>query len=161
IPGAILGGAFWIYGDTKENPLATHAGQAQLESLLATTVLVSAMKQVTARQRPNGDPGALPSAHVAHVFATGAVLNEFYGWKAGAPVYALGVLTAVGRMQDDRHWLSDTVGGAAVAIFIGRAFARSHLKQHETAQSEPTESSVRVQPLLGPGSLGVALHWEF
>lgn len=154
-PGVLLGGGFWIYGAMKENSYLTHAGQAQLEALLATTVTVSIMKQVTARERPNGDPGAFPSAHVAHVFATASVLDEFYGWKVGAPLYALGVLTAVGRMQDDRHWLSDTVGGAVVATFIGKAFARSHL------QTQSGETTVHVQPLLAPGSLGVALHWEF
>lgn len=161
IPGALLGAGMWIYGSTKENSFVEHAGQAQIETLLMTTLTVGVVKQLSSRERPNGDPGAFPSAHVANVFATGAVLNEFYGWKAGVPTYALGVLTALGRMQDDRHWLTDTVGGAAVAIFIGRAFARSHLKQHEARTLAPAESTVKVQPLLAPGSLGLAFHWEF
>jgi hypothetical protein len=128
VPGVIAGGAFWIYGYEEKRPHEVHAGQAELEALAATGILTEAIKFGAQRERPDSsDRHSFPSGHTSTVFASATVFEEFYGWKAGVPLYALGVLTAVGRIVDNRHWLSDTVGGAVLGSAIGHAVARGNL----------------------------------
>ena len=67
------------------------------------------------RTRPNGDPRSFPSGHASATFATATVLHRHYGWKLGLPFYLLGVYTAASRIQDKKHWLTDTVMGATSA----------------------------------------------
>ncbi len=56
------------------------------------------------------------------------------------PFYLLGVYTAGSRIQDKKHWLTDTVMGATVGITAGRAVT-FHLKQRP----------VQVMPGIVPG----------
>jgi membrane-associated phospholipid phosphatase len=53
-------------------------------------------------------------------------LREHFGWKWGAPAYAIGAYVSVSRMVDNKHWASDVVFGTAVGIVSGRAAAFVH-----------------------------------
>lgn len=162
--GVAIGGGLWLWGDLKDRPYHSHAGQAQIETLLATTVIVSGLKSVTNRMRPDQSGNdALPSAHSAYAFAAATVLNEFYGGKIGYPAYAIAALTAASRMQDDRHWLSDTVGGAAVAIIVGRAFSRSHKKRYDDWEraTNGTKATLNIRPKISSDSVGVVFQYDF
>jgi hypothetical protein len=54
------------------------------------------------------------------------VIQRRFGWKAGAPLYALGGYVAVSRLQENQHYLSDVVFGAALGIVAGRASVYSN-----------------------------------
>jgi membrane-associated phospholipid phosphatase len=54
-------------------------------------------------------------------FAVAPVFTERFGWRAGVPAYALALVTAIGRMEDRRHYLSDCVFGAALGLASGTA----------------------------------------
>ncbi len=137
IPGTLLGAGFWIFGELAQSPYATHSGQAQIESLLITGLISAALKGALQRKRPDGsDHYSFPSGHVSTAFASAMVLQEFYGWKAGVPAYLLGAITAAGRLSDNRHWLSDTVGGAALGLLVGHAFSRAHLNRYNAYAAE-------------------------
>jgi hypothetical protein len=152
VPGLLFGGSFWLYGHIKERPYEIQAGKAQLETIAVTGATVALLKSFAGRKRPDGsDDYSFPSAHAAYAFATATVLGEFYGWKVGVPAYLLAGLTAAGRMQDNRHWLSDTVGGAAIAFVVGQAFSRTRLKWHEQEMKQKEEqekSALRFMPEL-------------
>ncbi len=163
VPGAILGAGFWILGDLNQSPRASHAGQAQLETLLVTGITTSVLKGVVNRQRPDrSDHFSFPSGHTSTVFATATVLNEFYGWKVGVPAFALGALTGVARISDDRHWLSDTVGGATLALLIGHAFSRAHLERLEEYSDEHSLlSQIKILPMVERAGGGLVLYARF
>jgi hypothetical protein len=124
VPGALLGAGFWLYGAWRDDAGAARSGQSQLEALAATGIATLALKLSVARARPDGsDQQSFPSGHTSTTFATAAVLNEFYGWRAGVPAYALAALTGASRLSADKHWLSDVAAGAALGMWMGRAFA--------------------------------------
>ncbi|RYZ73172.1 MAG: phosphatase PAP2 family protein [Proteobacteria bacterium] len=111
------------------------------------------------RERPDGsDNLSFPSGHNTLAWTTAAVIHEFYGWKWGAVGYATGVITMVGRMGANKHWLSDTVGGAAAGIIIGGAIARAH-KKRLNAQEEKWKMS--VHPQFQKGAPGLMLSVSF
>jgi hypothetical protein len=151
IPGVLLGSGFWIAGENLKDKKLVHLGQANLEALLVTTLITSAIKVGVGRERPDGsNTRSFPSGHTSSWTATAAVFSEFYGWKVGVPMYMLSAFTAASRMSENRHWLSDTVGGALVGVWVGRSFARAHLAQLEPSQNG-LASRIRWMPVYEPG----------
>lgn len=136
VPGALIGAGFWWYGASNGRAYELHAGQAHLEALLATGVLGFIIKGLAGRERPDGsDRYSFPSGHTSTVSASAMTLAEFYGWKVGVPAFLIVALTGLSRVSHDRHWLSDTIGGAALGIVVGHAVARAHLDAIEGVES--------------------------
>jgi len=86
---------------------------------LSTVALTYALKYSVGRTRPNArNKHSYPSGHTSVAFATATMYQMWYGWKAGVPAYAMAALTAFQRMDDDQHWFSDVVMGAAIGIAL-------------------------------------------
>lgn len=127
-------------------------GIAHSEALVATFVTTSVLKIANNRPRPNGlNRRAMPSGHTSTTFASATALSYAYGWIAAVPAYAAATFTALTRVSDDAHWLSDTVAGAAVGIFWGRA---SHF-HHENG------SSGAIGPMYLEGGMGLQYVGRF
>ncbi len=160
-PGAALGIAFWGIGAWRGNAKAVHAGQAQLEALAVTGIFTAGLKRLSIRERPEGsDRLSFPSGHTSTVFASATVLSMFYGWPVGVPAFALGFATAVGRMADRKHWFSDTVGGAALGIWVGQAFSRPHWRRL-SGEGVAAPTSVVVLPVFDGETAGVVARADF
>lgn len=135
VPGALAGIGQWWYGLKSENSKSLHAGQAHLEALVVTGILTAVIKYSAKRQRPDkSDYYSFPSGHTSTVFASATVIQEFYGWRWGVPLYLLGGLTSASRMADGRHWFSDTLAGATLGMVIGHAFAKEHLRPEKISR---------------------------
>jgi len=112
-----------------------------LQSVALTGILIYGLKYLGQRERPdnadnafdwNGPSGgdtnsAFPSGHAGNAFAMATVVAETYGdehpwvpWLA----YPVAGLTALGRVNAERHWASDVFMGAAIGHFIGRMVTR-------------------------------------
>lgn len=156
VPGALAGLGFWFYGSRYHEKKAMHSGQAQIEALVSTAVSTIIGKNLARRSRPDGsDPYSFPSGHTSTVFASASVLQKFYGWKLGAPIYALGVFTAMSRWSEGRHWASDTVAGATLGIWMGYAFASAHLG--DASRGDAPDSSYVLVPEIDQNQVG--LRW--
>jgi membrane-associated phospholipid phosphatase len=53
------------------------------------------------------------------------VLHQYYGWKVGAPAYALGSYVALARMAWNRHHATDVVMGAGFGIAAAKTVTMS------------------------------------
>lgn len=83
-------------------------------------VTVFSVKSITKQQRPDGsDYSSFPSGHTAEAFASAEFLRQEYKdisvWY-GVAGYATATATAVLRMYNNKHWLSDVVAGAGIGI---------------------------------------------
>jgi hypothetical protein len=151
VPGVLIGGGLWYFGDKYDDARTIHAGHASLEAVATTAITVSTLKLFVNRERPDGsDRFSFPSGHTSTVFASAGVLHQFYGWKTGAVAEAIGVLTGLGRVEANRHWFSDTVGGGLIGFAIGRAVARAHLNELGELESadEKRQASFTVVPFV-------------
>ncbi len=89
-------------------------------SLAFMAVGVNGLKYTFRRTRPDGSArNSFPSGHTATVFTFATLLHLEYGWKS--PWFSIGaysVAASVGimRMLNNRHWLSDVLGGALIGI---------------------------------------------
>ena len=100
--------------------------------------------------RWNGGQFGFPSYHTASSFAMAAVIDEYYGHRAGLPAYTVAGLIGWSRIDERDHDLSDIVFGAALGYVIGKSVAKNHLCK---------DSRVNIFPYTHPtdGSSGVML----
>ena len=90
-------------------------------AFISETALVNGIKYTVREPRPNfAEHNSFPSGHTATAFTGAELVRTEYGWGWGIPAYV--VATGVGfmRLYNDRHWVTDTLGGAAVGIISAR-----------------------------------------
>jgi hypothetical protein len=101
--------------------------KSAMQALLLTDMVTAGMKVLAHDDSPNDEPHAWPSGHVSSTAALAGVVWEYYGWKAGLPMYLLTGWVATSRLNDREHWLSDVIFGAALGATIGHSVARGRL----------------------------------
>ena len=127
----LLGGAGIIYavGRLRDQPRVSHVGMDLIRAVALAEGLTQALKYTTRRERPDGSGlTSFPSGHAADTFAFATALERHLNWRLYVPAYAFSSYVAFSRLPQNRHWLSDTVFGAAVGIIAGRTATG-----HETA----------------------------
>ncbi len=93
------------------------------ETMIASTLITVAGKEITHRQRPdNSDHKSFPSGHVSGSFAPAAFLYYRYGAAYGVPAFVAATFVAYTRVEDRKHYITDTLAGAAVGILSAKYF---------------------------------------
>jgi membrane-associated phospholipid phosphatase len=131
-------------------------GISHARALISTELVTIALKNTIQRRRPNGANNvSMPSGHTSTAFATATALTYSYGWKAGIWAYPLATFVGLSRMADDNHWLSDTVAGAFIGFWMGRASAFS------TSETDQNSVSVQWIPVLQAQYQGLTVQFDF
>jgi membrane-associated phospholipid phosphatase len=134
----------YIIGRVSRSTRLTSLGADLVDAQIVSGVITQTIKAAAQRTRPNGGNHSFPSGHTSATFATASVIQQHYGWKAGAPLYALGAYVSVSRMVDNKHWASDVIFGTAIGIVSGRAASVGHGPQ-----------PVSVAPSIIPGGFAI------
>lgn len=119
--------------------LSKHAvritGVKTFEAFAFSGIIVTILKSLFGRWRPYAEHGnlsftfftlgpndhlSLPSGDAAIAFAystilAGAINNKIWKWMW----YLFAVITSVGRLYHDQHWLSDVVLASGIAVWVG------------------------------------------
>ena len=142
-----IGAGFATYGAGKSigNKKLAYAGRDIVRAQVVSQVMVQSLKYTVRRDRPDhSNNKSFPSGHSASGFATATVLQRYYGWKVGAPAYALGTYISLARMSWNRHHATDVVMGAGFGIAAARTV---------TMEMAKSKFSVGVQPQVGGASV--------
>ncbi len=89
-------------------------------STVIMAAAVNGLKYTIRRPRPDGsENNSFPSGHAATSFMTATMLHKEYGWRS--PWFSIGAYTVatasgVSRILNNKHWMTDIVGGAAIGI---------------------------------------------
>jgi membrane-associated phospholipid phosphatase len=106
----------------------TRSGARVTGALLLAGAAASGGKLLVGRRRPGGTSGAyvfhpfsgddaFPSGHTTMAFALAASLSdEIHRPWATVGLYAAAAGTGWSRLNDDKHWFSDVLAGAAVGV---------------------------------------------
>ena len=106
---------------------------------IATTFI---LKGIVQERRPDGSNlHSFPSGHTAFTFASAAYLQRRYGWKFGAPAYAVATFVGWGRIYAKRHHVWDVVAGGAIGAGFAYLFTTPFAKKHNLAVSPVTDGS--------------------
>lgn len=73
---------------------------------------------------------SFPSGHTSTSFATAAFIQRRYGWKLGAPAYAVATYVGWGRVFSKKHHWWDAVAGAAIGAGSAYIFTRPWARDH-------------------------------
>jgi hypothetical protein len=129
--GFVLGGAslgIMLTGSLADNEPMQNIGTDLLRSFAYSAMVTGTLKYTINRKRPSGDGHSFPSGHTTSAFSTVPAAWHHTGWKGGIPVTLLAGLTAMGRMEENRHYLSDVIAGAAIGYIVGSAVVSQRAK---------------------------------
>jgi membrane-associated phospholipid phosphatase len=162
---------FYSYGVFAEDPKAREVGVLGAEALLDSLIVVSVLKPIAGRNRPNAtdDPGnffdggsGFPSGHAIETWSLASVISYEYGHTKFVPIVAValaGVVTA-SRFAAQQHYASDLVAGAGMGWFIGRYVWKTH-QDHAIHPHSHTWLKPLVIPEVQPGSGTYALGFAW
>lgn len=141
-----FGAAFGTYlvGHATDKRRVQAVGVDLVQVQIVNAAITQGLKLAVRRTRPDGGQFSFPSGHSSGTFATAAVLSRHFGWKVGLPAYGLATYVAGSRIQENRHYASDVIFGAAVGIVAGR-----------TVTVGRGGKGVIVSPVVIPGGAGV------
>jgi len=160
---------FYTFGVLDDNPKARETAVLGGEALLDSLIVVSVLKPIAGRNRPNAkdDPGnffdggqSFPSGHAIEVWSLASVISYEYGHTKLVPIIACalaGVVT-VARFTAQQHYASDLLAGGGMGWFIGRYVWKTHqdhaIHRHSKIQAEIMP---QIQPSTGTYGLAVVL----
>jgi membrane-associated phospholipid phosphatase len=128
-------------GVVTGNPRIRRAGTRLVAAVAFSAAEMTVIKHVVGRSRPNEEVGAFqfhpftslkdsagvetrgafPSGHTTAAFAVATSLADDINHPiADVLLYTAATGTAFSRINDNRHWLSDTAFGAALGIFTAK-----------------------------------------
>jgi membrane-associated phospholipid phosphatase len=133
-PLVVLGisGGILAAGVISGRPPLERSGGRVLTSVVVAGATTAIIKRVIGRVRPSdttdpyvfqpfSDHDAFPSGHATVAFALATSLSEEIDNRwATAGLYAFAAGTAWSRVNDQRHWLSDVLAGAAVGFITAK-----------------------------------------
>jgi membrane-associated phospholipid phosphatase len=164
----MAGASVVLYGLARAARDEDLAGTALvgLEAVLVSALATEVVKRSFHRHRPESgaakdafdgpdylsrDDTAFSSGHASTAFAMATVIACRYDDPSIVPVIAYGIaaLTGLSRINDEKHWASDVVAGAAIGYFTARLVMHHHERRSRNA-------NVGAAPLNG----GVALTFS-
>jgi membrane-associated phospholipid phosphatase len=131
---------------------------ALLEAGVFSGTTAEVLGRVGGRERPDATTSpnqwrqggdSFPSLHVSTAFAVGTVFaesgNDEYRWIRRIIGYGVAGATAYERINENVHWLSDTVAGAALGIATAKfVLNRQDAQSHGTVQFQPVKGGWMV-----------------
>jgi membrane-associated phospholipid phosphatase len=140
--GAALGTL--AIGHLANRPAIAATGADLLGAQLVNAAITESIKVTARRRRPDGGHFSFPSGHASATFATASVLQRRFGWKVGIPAYILGTYVAASRLQENQHYLSDVVFGAAIGIVAGRVVQIHGRMRNLSASAVPLKGGAAI-----------------
>lgn len=144
---------FYGIGVWTNNAQARETGVLGGEALLDSLIVVSVLKPIAGRIRPDSTTGekgqffdggdSFPSGHAIESWALASVIAHEYKHYGGkwVPYVAYGLATVVSaaRFTAQKHYASDIVAGGAMGWFIGRYVYQTHEDHgaHQHAWTHP------------------------
>jgi membrane-associated phospholipid phosphatase len=157
-------GAFYVGGEVFKNSNAKATALDGLSaSIIASGLINLPLKYTVGRSRPDKGQGpyhfapfsgndSFASGHTTQAFAVASVIAEHYDslWiKMGS--YGLASMVGYARLNNDAHWASDVLAGAAIGTCVGHIVVNFN-QRHRNAS---------IRPVVGPRMIGAEFSLAF
>ena len=149
---------------TKNHKLRDTGRDAFESEIIAAGVITPLLKRAFGRARPNQDETnshdfdpfsaqeSFPSGHSTNAFAlASAVAGHSRGWVVPTIAYTLATSVAFARMNDNVHWASDVLAGAAIGTATGHMIVQRHRPSAQHAEWS-------IFPTVGRRGAGFVVH---
>lgn len=86
------------------------------------------------------DYTSFPSGHTTTAFAVASVLAYGYRDKiwVGITSYSIAALVGLSRLNDNKHWATDVIAGAALGTFVGLTLSKINFDGNKNIKISPT-----------------------
>ena len=145
-----LAGLWYVVGQQTQDDHTYEVAGTLRRALMLNGLSVLVGQVASGGHGPNGEFGSFPSGHTSSTFAVASVMHRSYGPWVGMPLYALGGLVAMERLDSDEHFLSDVVMGAVMGLVIGHTIA---------GERELELAGGRIVPYVDPQTQSSGLAW--
>jgi len=169
-----LSGVLYLGGHILGDNELRKTGLMLTEAIFLNGVVTTGLKIITGRSRPfrnNGntdidflemefedEENSLPSGHTSTAFAVATVLSErIDNIYASIGLYSIAGLTAFQRIYKDKHWLSDTILGAALGTVIGLKV----VKLNSGSDNQDSSLNMNITPVVNSNGYGVGVILHF
>ena len=125
-----------------------HLGFPPPRANIVTGALTYGIKIAVRRDWPTGECCAFPSGHASMTFASAAVIQRHFGFRASWPMFVIAGYVATSRLTQNRHFASDVIFGSALGMAAGWTVVGRHGRE-----------SFALYPVPGEGLLFTALAW--
>lgn len=136
---------------THTNKVA-HLGFDLLRANIVSQALTYGIKVAVRRDRPTGECCAFPSGHASLTFATAAVLERHFGYRASWPMFAIASYVAASRLTENRHFASDVIFGSALGMATGWTVVGRHGRESFSLYPVPMKGGVALAGSWKPGA---------
>jgi membrane-associated phospholipid phosphatase len=161
----LLMSGFFVHGILAKNERSVSTALLSLESYALSSIFTRIPKILVGRERPDNLAGdgpyaikgpfhgsSFPSGHTTAAFSIASVIATQYRDTKWVPfaAYSVASLVGISRIYDNKHWLTDVIGGAVVGTLVG------NLVSHRTSNSKLT-----IVPIGNSGYQGVNLTYTW
>ncbi len=131
-PFVLGGGLLLSFGTSRliDSPRYRLTAETMLEAYTFAESMTLGLKVVARRTRPDGGKYSFPSGHTSGAFAVATAIESLHGPKYGVPAYLISTMVGLSRLDANRHFLTDVVGGAVLGTIVGYGTARFHRKEN-------------------------------
>lgn len=161
----ILPASAALFGSSllTKNTKFQDAAFTSLQSVLMTSLTVGAGKFLFARDRPIKNDGpydfdfvstgqtSFPSGHTARAFSFITPWIMYYPSPLTYSLFALPASTAIARIAEGKHWLSDVAAGAVIGFSMGYYLSKRHLGTED----------IQVTPTIGSNIAALSINFKF
>ena len=178
---AAAAGSFYLIGRATHNYRARETGILTAEAAIDSSIVVTALKEITQRARPTGGADrskffvggtSFPSGHSIQAWSAATIIASEYHKHVAVEIAAYGIASAVSvaRFTGHYHYLSDVLVGSAMGYGIGRYVYKTHHAKASSSDDDEEEESFqrpRRWPSIAPAYsrsarvYGVELAWSF
>ena len=160
----------YCYGHFFQSERARRTALIGLESFVFTGILTETIKRTSHKHRPRSEDLegvrwdgprfsnanlSFPSGHTSSAFAVATVVASEYGDNAFVPplMYGAATLCAFSRINDNAHWASDVIMGAAIGHFVAKEIIVLH--------GGKTDKKFSLLPVATDGRPGLSILYRF
>ncbi len=131
-PAVIVGGSagLLLVGQFSSNAKFRGLTYDLAQGIALGGILTQGIKYAVGRVRPDGSNDAsFVSGHTSSAFTVATILSRYYGPKVGIPAYFAAAFVGSARIEQNKHFLSDVVAGAALGYIVGKTVTRDLRKE--------------------------------
>jgi len=159
-PSSVLVVGLFTAGRFASGPRFRAMSYDLLDAMIINFGYTEVLKVTVRRERPDGSNNqSFPSGHASNAFTLATVAERHYGWKVGVPAYAVAAAIGYSRLVRDKHYLSDTVAGAALGYIVGLTVVRVNSRSLERLASGG--ATLSVSPIVSRHARGLQMSMVF
>ena len=171
-----IAAGLYIYGDSYNDERYKRAGLLGVETMAVTAILTGCIKITLQRPLPSSglpyntwysswdysfEDLAFPSGHTSSAFSFATILTtEFPDNTLLAVIaYTTASLTAVSMVQEDQHWASDILPGAALGYYTAKKI--ESMQPRKSAQGGREPSNFAFFPMVSGDGASLLCYYSF